>query len=318
MNLIETFPRPGGFLAKMPADPTHLSRWAAIASPEALLAGTAIVRRLPFGLVLNCRGVFIDPATGRPQDWRPLEQRLWNAASRIGCLGAIEQHPWGTVQRILWHLYPFQQIVAHELAATVATYGCRFIFLDEPAKEDAAGLSRTLRLYASLVGGKPVPIITNGTFGPAEAPGLVSGRFWQDLPNFYPEAAVADTPDGYFGWMHGTPAHGMTPEYLACLASIMGGPYQYTPTNGPFSYDWIPEPFEAGSFGKATNARVQDGDLVWRAFENCVIYANISRDRLVGAGKVPYIAGALMPLGVHVEWLVKTVSAKPGTVEVTA
>ncbi len=306
MNLIETFPRPGGFLARLPDDTMHLSRWAAIASPEALLYDLPPRDRgLPFGLVLNCRGVFIDPATGRPPNWRPLEQRLWNAASRIGCLGAIEQHPWGTVQRILWHLYPFQQIVAHELAATVATHGARFIFLDEPAKEDAAGLSRTLRLYASLVGGKPVPIITNGTFGPADAPGLVSGRFWQDLPNFYPEMAVADTPEGYFGWMHGTPAHGMTPEYLACLASIMGGPYQYTPTNGPFSYDWIPEPFEAGSFGKAVAPRLRIGDLLWRQFEKADVKVNVSRDRRVSSGDGTF----LEPLGCEMTWK---------TVEVTA
>lgn len=304
MNLIDTFPQPAGFFSdSLPADMTHLLRWQAVAMPEAVLygAGKSLSAALNSGLVLNCRGVFIDPRTGGPINWRPLESRLWQAASRLGCLGAVESHPWGTIQRFIWGLYPFQQVVAHELAAVTAQYGCRFIFLDEPAKEDAPHLARTLRLYASLVGGKPVPVVTNGTFGPADAPGVVSGRFWQDLPNFYPETAVADTPEGYFGWMHGTPAHGMTPEYLACLASIMGGPYQYTPTNGPFSYDWIPEPFAPGSFGKATGDPIQSGDMLYRSFENCIVYVNVSRDRPVPAGHVPFIAGALLPLDFHVE-----------------
>ena len=321
MPLIETFPQPGGFFSGSlrSADADHLYRWAAVAMPEAVLAGAQTrEREIAAGLVLNCRGVFIDPATGGPISWRPLESRLWQAASRIGALGGREVHPWGTIQRLVWNYAEFQQVVAHEIAATVAQYGCRFLFLDEPGKEDAPHLARTLRLYASLVGGKPVPVVTNGTFGPADAPGVVSGRFWQDLPNFYPETAVADTPDAYFGWMHGTPAHGMSPEYLACLASIMGGPYQYTPTNGPFSYDWIPEPFAPGSFGKATGARGQAGDLLFGFFENAIVYVNVSRDRPVPSGAVPYIADPLPPLGLHVEWLTRTVSAAPVAQEVGA
>lgn len=301
MNLIDTFPQPAGFFsASLPADLSHLKRWAAVAMPEAVLAGegSQIGKILPAGLVLNCRGVFIDPKTGGPINWRPLESRLWQAASRLGSIGAVESHPWGTIQRFIWSLYPFQQVVAHELAAVTAQYGCRFIFLDEPAKEDAPHLARTLRLYAGLVGGKPLPVVTNGTFGPADAPGVVSGRFWQDLPNFYPETAVADTPEGYFGWMHGTPAHGMTPEYLACLASIMGGPYQYTPTNGPFSYDWIPEPFAPGSFGKATGERWQAGDILSRQFEHAAVTVNVSRDRWATRED----STTLAPLGVEVTW----------------
>lgn len=305
MNLIDTFPQPGGFFSgKLPDDLSHLMRWRMIAMPEAVLNGANWEARLRFtaagnhGLVLNCRGAFIDPRTGQPPTWRPLESRLWQAASRLGSLGAVESHPWGTIQRFIWGLYPFQQVVAHELAAVTAQYGCRFIFLDEPAKEDAPHLARTLRLYAGLVGGKPLPVVTNGTFGPADAPGVVSGRFWQDLPNFYPETAVADTPEGYFGWMHGTPAHGMTPEYLACLASIMGGPYFYTPTNGPFSYDWIPEPFAPGSFGKALGERWQAGDILSRQFEHAAVTVNVSRDRWATRED----STTLAPLGVEVTW----------------
>lgn len=305
MSFISTFPQPGGFFsASLPPDPTHILRWAAVAMPEAVLAGaTPLPIGLKAGIVLNCRGVFIDPRTGGPISWRPLESRIWQAAARLGCLGAREVHPWGTIQRFGWYLAEFHQVVAHELAAAVQQYGCRFIFLDEPAKEDAAGLSRTLRLYGSLAGGKRVPIIANGTFGPEEAPGMVSGRFWQDLPNFYPETAVAETPEDYAGWCHGTPAHGMTPEFLACLASIMGGPYQYTPTNGPFSYDWIPEPFAPGSFGKPLAPRHQKGDVVGRIFENATLLVNVSRDRTAA---VPGLAGGqLPPLGWAVAWTEK-------------
>lgn len=321
--LVETFPQPGGFFAaSLPKDLKRLFRWRLIAAPDAVWSGDSRLgngHEWPLrGLVVNCVGVFVDPRTGGPISWRHLESRLYGAADRLGAWqlsnGKPRQEtlPWGTVRFFDLSHRELQQVFAHELAATSQQHRSRFIFLDEPRAEDTEHLRRILRLYATLTGGKPLPVITNGTFGGEGAPVLVTGRYWQDLPNHYPEIAVRETREDQIALVHTTPAHGCSPEFAACLSAIMGGCYQYTPTNGPFSYDWIPEPFAPGSFGRPTSDRVVTGDLASREFEHAYVSVNLSRDREVELIPVDQPGAILSPLGWHVEWAAKPEEASRG------
>lgn len=219
-------------------------------------------------LSINALNVFVD-ANGKPSVYWPMQQRLHAVAETCGgwlkreySFFVEEVAPWGRVRFLDLSNRTLGIALAYEMAA--AAQYADGIFLDEAHSTIAdirgrhpgvkitdeawcGGLRFILRKYATLMGGRPKPVITNGTFG-REHSALVSGRFWQATRAEDLEAKVADSEGAAFTMLHSC-GDMATPAQLggACLkVEALGGEacYSWTPTNGPFVYDWIPPAVE--------------------------------------------------------------------------
>lgn len=218
-------------------------------------------------LSINALNVFVN-ATGKPSVYWPMQGRLHAVAEECNGwmketvaysrLTVEEVAPWGRVRFLDLSNRTLGIALAYEMAA--AAQYADGIFLDEAHSTitdirgrhpgvtitDEAwckGLRFILRQYATLMGGRPKPVITNGTFG-REHSALVSGRFWQATRAADLEANVADSEGAAFTMLHSC-GDMATPAQLggACMKiEALGGEacYSWTPTNGPFVYDWIP------------------------------------------------------------------------------
>lgn len=218
-------------------------------------------------LSINALSVFIGE-DGTPSVYWPMQGRIHAAAERVAGwmtkpnyvnsqIPVEESAPWGRMRFLDLSNRPLCHVLAFEMATAARDPRIHGLFLDEAHSTiadirgrhpgvtitDAAwrdGLRWTLRQYGLLMGGRPKPTITNGTFG-REHSAMVTGRFWQatraaDLP-----AKVADAEGAGMTMLHSC-GDMATPADLARAAErIDAGCWQWTPTNGPFVYDWIPE-----------------------------------------------------------------------------
>ena len=225
-------------------------------------------------LSINALSVFVD-GFGQPSVYWPMQWRLHAVAEGGGWMrekvivpitgGTSTQYnpveetaPWGRVR----FLDPSNRALCHALAFEMASAArdprIHGLFLDEAHSTiadirgrhpgvtitDAAwcdGLRFVLRQYGLLMGGRPKPVITNGTFG-REHSALVTGRFWQatrakDLP-----AKIADAEGAGFTMLHSCGDMATPAELDAAAREIGNAAYSWTPVNGQWSYDWIPEP----------------------------------------------------------------------------
>jgi len=229
-------------------------------------------------LSINALNVFVD-ANGNSSVYWPMQGRLHAVARQsagwmmtpkfypnddpMPSLVPVEESaPWGRVRFLDLSNRTLGIALAYEMAA--AAQYADGIFLDEAHSTIAdirgrhpgvtitdeawcGGLKFILRKYATLMGGRPKPVITNGTFG-REHSALVSGRFWQATRAADLEAKVADSEGAAFTMLHSC-GDMATPAQLggACMkVEALGGEacYSWTPTNGPFVYDWIPPAVE--------------------------------------------------------------------------
>jgi len=223
-------------------------------------------------LSINALSVFVDSA-GKPSVYWPMQGRLHAVADRVWAWmstpqqedGGVSQWaveesaPWGRVRFFDLTNRTLGHAIAYEMAA--AAQYVDGIFLDEAHSTIADirgrhpgvtitdeawcnGLKFILRQYATLMGGRPKPVVTNGTFG-REHSAIVSGRFWQATAAADLDAKVADSEGAAFTMLHSC-GDMATPAQLAAACGrieALGGEacYSWTPTNGPFVYDWIPE-----------------------------------------------------------------------------
>lgn len=170
-----------------------------------------------------------------------------------------ESAPWGRVRFLDLTNRDLGHAIAYEMAA--AAQYVDGIFLDEAHSTIADirgrhpgvtitdeawcnGLRFILRQYSRHMGGRPKPVITNGTFG-REDSAIVSGRFWQSTAAADLDAKVADSEGAAFTMLHSCGDMATPAQLAAACGRIegLGGKacYSWTPTNGPFVYDWIPE-----------------------------------------------------------------------------
>jgi len=219
-------------------------------------------------LSINALSVFVDSA-GKPSVYWPMQERLWETAEKyagwmndghpIEPIPIEESAPWGRVRFLDLTNRTLGHAIAYEMAA--AAQYVDGIFLDEAHSTIADirgrhpgvtitdeswcnGLKFILRQYATLMGGRPKPVVTNGTFG-REHSAIVSGRFWQATAAADLDAKVADSEGAAFTMLHSCGDMATPAQLAAACGRIegLGGKacYSWTPTNGPFVYDWIPE-----------------------------------------------------------------------------
>lgn len=220
---------------------------------------------------INALSVFVD-SRGRPSVYWPMQRRLHEVANlhnswlHEGDGRPVEESaPWGRVRFLDMGYAETGRALAYEMAHAASDPQIHGLFLDEAHSTIAdirarhpginvndyywrEGLRWILRQYAVLMGGRPKPVITNGTFGRNDS-ALVSGRFWQAVRSTDLPRLIADADGATRTMLHGC-GDMVTPLELSEAAKQIGSAcWQWTPTNGPFVYDWIPEPVAGDAAG---------------------------------------------------------------------